>query len=193
MKYLEKSERRQFIKVADQTSKRDSLAFSLILALALRVGEAVQVRMDDFIKIHGKVKLKVKALKNGLEGEYPIEGELLRKYKAWLRERKKEHVVRRDGENDWLFPHRFLSNDHISRETLQTRFKIISEKIGVKDHSIHSLRHSAAMHLAEKGKSVYEIAEYMRQRSILSAQHYITMVTRKEKLSQGVATFSEYL
>lgn len=91
----------------------------------------------------------------------------------------------------WLFPSKTLSVDprkntirrhHVHQASLQKAFKLAAAKAGItKQASIHSLRHSFATHLLEKGYDIRTIQELLGHRNLQTTMIY-THIAKKNIL-----------
>jgi len=166
-RYLTDDEMSAFFKGAKAAGPKPDLLFLLAFKYAMRVGEIVNVRMTD-INMAAK-QITIKAEKGGLTRTYELFDDIMKKLKAWLRVRK---------ESPWLFPSRPDANKPASRISVQFAFYRIAERAGVKGHSVHSLRHTSASHVAKDG-NIIQVSRWLRQRRISSAEVYMADVNEK--------------
>ena len=92
----------------------------------------------------------------------------------------------------WLFPSRSLSVDprshkvrrhHLAPSTLQKAFKEAVQKAGIaKNATVHSLRHSFATHLLEKGYDIRTIQELLGHQNLQTTMIY-THLAKPETLN----------
>ncbi len=192
--YLDQREREQFMKAVRRgKSKRDIYLFELILYLGLRCVEAKVMKLDKndnfslpesekkdkpwgFVDDMGS--LHMKGAKKGKMKEYDLKKKngLWNLHKAWLRERAK---IPGAECNPYLFTtERSVKKENsIDKNTIQYLFKMYARKAGLHSrYSVHSLRHTTGIILAEQGLPAYTIMRWLRQKKITSAQEYIDLV-----------------
>jgi integrase/recombinase XerD len=142
------------------------MALTLIYACGLRISEALRLTVSD---IDGKRKLlRVRNGKGGKDryvhlADRPLE--LLRDY-----------CCRRGIRSGFLFP---CKKSHVRSDTLERAFKEALRQSGVnKAATPHTLRHSFATHLLEKGEDIRVIKDLLGHSSIKTTAIY-TQVTDK--------------
>lgn len=91
----------------------------------------------------------------------------------------------------WVFPSKVLSVDpvtkiirrhHVSTTTLQKQFKSAVDRAGItKRATVHTLRHSFATHLIEKGYDIRTVQELLGHSNLKTTMVY-THVAKKNKL-----------
>lgn len=139
---------------------------SLAYWYGLRVAELVELKRADINESRRAIVIRGK--KHGLAKEYEVPERLWKKYLSYMRQRGVD-------QNPWLFRHRlYPETEHMSREGAQAIFERVLQASGVQGpHSIHDLRHTCAQEMARRGDSLYQIASWMRHRSLSSSMRYI--------------------
>ena len=143
------------------------VALTVIYACGLRLSEAANLQVSD---IDGeRMLVRIRNGKGAKDRYVPLPDktvELLRSY--WLLHRPK----------DWLFPAK-KKNGPINVTSIQRAFKDALKQSGVhKAASVHTLRHSYATHLLEKGEDLRVIQELLGHRSPNTTAVY-THLTKK--------------
>ena len=133
-RYLTQDELRQFFAAID--SPRDLALFAVIYHYGLRVDEAAALTIDDLdLKNH---RLRIRRLKNGVGGEKPLWRHTAKLLRAYLR-------VRRD-----ISPYLFTGREGaLKKRQIQNLFTKYCQISNITGRSIHTLRHSIAVHLLE--------------------------------------------
>ena len=62
----------------------------------------------------------------------------------------------------------------------QKMFYELSRKAGLTSHSVHDLRHTAASMMAQAGDNVVQIARWLRQKQVASAERYLSDIDREK-------------
>jgi site-specific recombinase XerD len=141
---------------------RHRACLSTIYACGLRISEAIHIKIGDIDSYH--MVLHVKHGKGGKDRFVPLpKGTLLMLRDFWKTHRNKV----------WLFPAPGRSGTHMSTATeplpinsVQMVFKAAVRECGIyKRVSVHTLRHSYATHLLEKGINLRLIQEYLGHKS----------------------------
>jgi site-specific recombinase XerD len=146
---------------------RNHMCLTTIYSCGLRISEGIHLKVNDIDS--KRMVIQVHNSKGGKDRYVPLPYPtlcLLRKY--WRNERPKS----------WLFPSN-IKSDHISVAAIQRCFKIILRQSGIaKQATVHTLRHSYATHLLEKGIDIRIIQGILGHRSPKSTVIY-THLTQK--------------
>jgi integrase/recombinase XerD len=156
-KYLNQDELHRFF--AAITSPRDRALFALTYHYGLRVDEATALTLEDLdLKNH---RIRLRRLKNGLGGEKPLWRHTAKQLRAYLRVR--------NGAGPYLFTGR---EGPLKKRQIQNLFNRYARAAGVKGRSIHSLRHSIAVHLLDAGRGIEYVADHLGHRNIQNTRIY---------------------
>jgi site-specific recombinase XerD len=147
--------------LAAVTRPKAQMCLQMIYACGLRLREGTHLQVSDIDP--QRMLVWVRQGKGGKDRYVPLAErtlELLRMY--WQRERPRP----------WLFPARHQPTP-LSATTLQKTFKRVLRQSGLaKDASIHTLRHSYATHLLERGVSLRVIQELLGHNSPSTTARY---------------------
>jgi integrase/recombinase XerD len=156
-KYLTQDELSRFF--ATIPSPRDRALFAVIYHYGLRVDEATALTIDDLdLK---NLRIRLRRLKNGLSGEKPLWRHTAKLLRAYLR-------VRIEA-GPYLFTGR---EGPLRKRQIQNLFTGYAEAAGVCGRSVHSLRHSIAVHLLDAGRGIEYVADHLGHRNIQNTRVY---------------------
>jgi integrase/recombinase XerD len=156
---------------------RHRACLTTIYACGLRLKEATHIQVADIDSHH--MLLHVKYGKGGKDRFVPMPLKLLLMLRTfWKTHRNKI----------WLFPapgrsgtHMATATEPLPRSSVQIVFKAAVRECGIyKNVSVHTLRHSYATHLLEKGVNLRLIQEYLGHKSPKTTAIY-THLTSKVK------------
>ena len=156
-KYLTQDELTQLF--AAIPSPRDRALFAVIYHYGLRVDEATMIAIEDVdLKNH---RIRIRRSKNGLGGEKPLWRHTAKLLRAYLR-------VRRDA-GPYLFTGR---EGPMKKRMIQHLFLRYAEAAGISGRSVHSLRHSIAVHLLDAGRGIEYVADHLGHKNIQNTRIY---------------------
>jgi integrase/recombinase XerC len=151
-------------------SARDRAIVELLYATGIRVGELCALDIGDLSLEEGVIRIR--GGKGGKERLLPIGGKALEAIGEYLK-------VRGVG-NGPLFLSR--SNRRISDRSVRRLVKRLAEEAGLgKDVSPHTLRHSFATHLLERGADLRSVQEMLGHSSLSTTQVYTHVTVRRLK------------
>jgi len=147
---------------------REEFLLRLTYSLALRVKEAVELRLEDFD--NSTKEVLIRGCKGGETRHYQL-ADLWPLYEQW----RKERDATTPPSNPFLFPHRLRpADDHLTREGAKSLFYTVAKAAEIKGHSIHDLRHSIAQDMANAGDPQVMIAAWLRHQSMESSSRYVS-------------------
>lgn len=169
IKYLNEEEVSRLF--AAITSVRDRAIFRVGYHRGLRASEVGLLTMADYRPAAGR--LYVHRLKKGHSGEYSITDVEAKALKAWIKER---------GTGDGPI---FTSNRKtaISQQMLDVLMKRYAKQARIpreKAH-FHSLRHSCATGLLERGEDIAVVQDHLGHASIVSTAIYAKITNKRRE------------
>ena len=179
-RYMEEKEVEHLIMATPDLRYRT--AFVTAYGAGLRVSETVAIKVGDILS--EKKLLHIHSGKGGTERMAPLPDAVI-------------HYLRVYWSNIWPKPQSWLfygasPDAPISTASLQQAFRTARDKAGIDGrHSFHSLRHSAATHLHERGTDMEVIREVLGHRSANTTRHYARATGKMfETLDHPVSGFS---
>lgn len=154
---------------------RDRAILELMYATGLRVSELVKLKLLDLNLDIGFVKCKGKGSKERIVPLGQVAGRFLRKY---LQEARAKLL--KGSESLYIFLAQ--GGRPISRQSVWKMSKAMVKKCRIKkDVSPHTLRHSFATHLLERGADLRSVQEMLGHSSITTTQIYTHVNQRRLK------------
>ncbi len=149
--------------VTQEIGLRDRAILELMYAAGLRVSEAADLQINDIDVDSGILTCKGKGNK---QRKVPLGRSAVEWLKSYLAKRKKkEHIEMRN-----LFVTSL--NRPITRQTIFSFIKEYAEKAGLEDVSPHTLRHSFATHLLQRGADSRSVQAMLGHADISTTQIY---------------------
>lgn len=149
---------------------RDRAIVETLYATGVRVSELLQIKLED-IKWESR-QIWIRKGKGNKERFVLFTHDCAERLKAYLKQSKYE--------SEYLFPNN--RGGHLSRVFVEQRFKLFSKALGFKVVP-HTMRHTFAAHLAEKGMPQSYIQELLGHVDINSTRIYtrLTDTARKKQ------------
>jgi site-specific recombinase XerD len=154
----------RLLKTIDNLKHR--MALSLIYSAGLRIGELINLRLEDVDSTRSQLRIRQgKGKKDRVSILSPKILEMLRKYYKVYRPK------------EWLFEGQY--GGQYTARSIQNVFQEAKSKAGIrKKATVHTLRHSFATHLLERGTSLRYIQELLGHQSSRTTEIY-THITDK--------------
>lgn len=163
IKYLTQDEvKRLFRKIE---SVRDRAMFALIYYYGLRVTEATLIRPEDIF--FERNRIYIRRVKSGISGEKPLLSRARRYLSDYLEERKDNGMALFTGKKG-----------NLSSSRIRKLFYLYAKKARLKGYSVHSLRHSIAVHLLEQGETERYVQDHLGHKDIRSTTIYASVTDR---------------
>jgi integrase/recombinase XerD len=152
----------QVLRLLRATSNlRDETLLTVIYSAGLRVSEAIRLKPGDILSDRGQVRVRGG---KGKKDRYTV---LAEKTLQLLREYYRAY---RPGE--WLFPGQ-TAGTHLSTTSVRRAFRRACRRAGITSKAtVHTLRHSFATHLLDRGVDLRYIQELLGHSSITTTQWY---------------------
>lgn len=152
---------------------RDRAILETLYSTGIRVGELIGLSIERIDFIAGMIKVYAKGKKERL---VPIGDKALRAIRAYLIERK----TTPQKENPALFLNR--DDKRLSVEGVHKLLNKYIERTALKDKiSAHTLRHSFATHLLDRGADLRSVQELLGHATLSTTQIYTHITTQRMK------------
>jgi len=147
---------------------RDRALLAVYYGCGCRKSEGAALDVSD-VGLDSRL-LHIRKSKNGYPRRVPITGRVLEQLRCYLQQAR-PLLVAEGGETDALFISQ--RGGRLSSEMLYLRLKHLQRAAGLsKEIGLHTLRHSIATHLLQKGLSLENIALFLGHRCLDSTQLY---------------------
>ncbi len=166
----------------DPMGMRDRAIFETIYSAGLRVSELVGINDGDLDLPDGLVRIRGKGKKERLA---PLGSHAARAVQRWLRVRVLKNSARPDRTSP-LFTNRFgtrLTTRSVAR-MLEKYLKLTGLDLRT---SPHTLRHSFATHLLDRGADIRSVQELLGHKSLITTQIYTHVSTASLKQAYELA------
>jgi tyrosine recombinase XerC len=159
----------EIVPVKDEWSLRDRAILETFYSTGMRISELVGLDTSDIDFISGTVKVKGKGKKERL---LPIGDKAL--------EAIKDYLAKRKNKEEAVFLNKFgrRISSRAVRDIVHKYVRVASLKSGI---SPHTLRHSFATHLLERGADLRSVQELLGHTNISTTQVYTHLTTEKLK------------
>jgi len=152
-------------------AQRNNAILKLFYSSGIRLSELVNLDLEDIELKEGQIKVLGKGRK---ESYCPMTDEAIQALKEYLDARKK----RRNAKGDALFITR--AGERIKKRDIQRMVPYYARKAEItKRISPHSIRHSIATHLLDRGMDLRYVQSFLRHADISSTQIYTHVSTRR--------------
>jgi site-specific recombinase XerD len=148
---------------------------SLAYGCGMRAGEVVRLRVGDIDSAQGIIRI-VQG-KGRKDRHVMLSDELLALLRQWWRERPTRHDAGVAPQERWLFPGR-IAGRHTTTRQFSRLFEETVAAAGITKHlTPHSLRHSFATHLLERGTDIRHIQALLGHDKLDTTARYTRVAT----------------
>jgi site-specific recombinase XerD len=147
------------------TRRRDASLVLFLLHTGLRLGETIQLRIDDIQLSERKGSVLVRQGKGNKERVVPLNTEARKALQEWI-------AVRPEGEYLWVTVER--QPDCLSGRTVQRILRRYAKDAKIDELTPHVLRHSFAKNLVNSEVGLEKVAALLGHSSLNTTRVYIT-------------------
>jgi integrase/recombinase XerD len=163
IRYLDQAAVQRFFKVIPKDALRDRLLFGLIYRFGLRASEACELALAALDRRRWEITIQGK--KNGLRRTYTVPRDLRDLLRRW----------RSDGPT--LMSGRQGGLTRVRVWQLFKRYAVAAKL--PREYSVHSLRHSMAVHALDAGLATEDVRDLLRHRKLSTTDVYANLSTRR--------------
>lgn len=172
----------QNIDLSQPQGQRNKAIIEILYGSGLRVSEAVELKIsgiffnDEYLMVTGK---------GNKQRIVPLGGSAAKELSLYLKNQRK-HTDIKKGFEDYVFLNRF--GKKISRVMIFNIIKEAAQNAGIKKTiSPHTLRHSFATHLVERGADLRAVQDMLGHESITTTEIYTHL--DREYLRENIISF----
>lgn len=167
IRYFSRAQTVQFFSVI--ADPRDRALFATIYHYGLRVSEATLLQLEDVDPERGRIIIH--RLKHGQGGERPLFSNTAQLLEAYLPVRLPTGSALFTGRQGAL-----------KRQRIQQLFRQYTRQAGLDaQFTVHSLRHSIAMHLLEAGQGIEYVQDHLGHVNIQNTLIYAKLTDRRRQ------------
>jgi integrase/recombinase XerD len=163
IRYLDQEQLSRFFKAIPSDSLRDRLLFGMIYRFGLRASEACELASSALERQRWEITVQGK--KNGLKRTYTVPRDLRDLLKRWHPEGPTLLGGRQGG---------------LTRARVWQLFKKHAAAAGLpREFSVHTLRHSMAVHALDAGLATEDVRDLLRHRKLSTTDVYANLSVRR--------------
>ena len=172
-KVMSPDEVRRLLVMARNLKSR--VLLSLAYGCGMRAGEVVRLRVGDIDSAQGIIRI-VQG-KGRKDRHVMLSAELLALLRQWWKVRSTRHDAGLPPQHRWLFPGR-IAGRHTTTRQFSRLFEESVAAAGITKHlTPHSLRHSFATHLLERGTDIRHIQTLLGHDKLDTTARYTRVAT----------------
>jgi site-specific recombinase XerD len=156
-------------------SLRVRLLLSLAYGCGLRAGEVVRLRAGDIDSAQSIIR--VVQAKGRKDRHVMLSKELLALLRQWWKARPRRHDAKVPAQRRWLFPGRRPGRPMTTRQLSRLFHEAVAAAGITKPVTLHSLRHSFATHLLERGTDIRVIQALLGHDKLDTTARYTRVAT----------------
>ncbi len=155
---------------------RDRTVLEILYSTGMRINELVNIKLKDIDFSNGVARVLGKGRKERL---VPLGSYALKAIENYLEARKK--MGQFDGHNAWLFLN--LRGKKLTDRSIRRHLLGYARRAGLvnKHISPHTLRHSFATHLLDRGADLRSVQELLGHKNVVTTQIYTHVTARRLK------------
>lgn len=180
-KYLHEDEIENLLSVYEEKSLRDFAIVNLLVRTGLRTIEVVRANVGDIDIVNGKRVLYVWGKGHEEKDDFVV---LTDKTYLPIRRYLDSRKGVKPGEPLFSSESRQNYGERLTTMTISTIAKKALRGIGLDSHSYtaHSLRHTTASMILEKGGTLFDVQKVLRHTSLTTSQIYTKMKEEEERI-----------